>query len=257
MVTGIFSRSTWKRYLSPSPAVTASLRVCQPDRSVSHVAGVEDSLGDHVVLGAVVLVIKVDHLADTSLHQHLRALVTREERDVDGSGGHVLERSAIIEDRIGLGVHDVVVLVKERVLVGPPGKLVIIDPGGRTVVAHGENSVVGVCDAGSDLRIRVLAPQARRNCHAHEELVPRNDVRTLTGHGVPPLDAMRQHGYQVNILAAHRYHGLGTTKIPESPVELVSEQPSTLRGCKVLVKEPIPNKSLENLVHLSPNSEST
>lgn len=130
----------------------------------------------------MVLVIQVDDLADTCLYEHLGTFLAGEEGHVDRRPVHVLERSPVVEDGIGLRVDDVVVLVVQGVLRALPGKLVVGDAGGRAVVAYREDALMDVGDAGPDLRVGVLASEARRNGDTHEELVPRDDVRALAGH---------------------------------------------------------------------------
>ena len=70
-----------------------------------------------------------------------------------------------------------------RLMLLPPGELVVVQARGRAVVADGEYAVVGVRDAGAHLRVGVLAAQARGYGGLHEELVPADDVSALARHG--------------------------------------------------------------------------
>ncbi len=84
--------------------------------TIRYAAAVQDVLGDEVVLGAAILVVEIDDLADPRLHQGLGALMAREERHVNDGSGHVLEGAPVVENRVGLGMDDVVVLVMQRVV---------------------------------------------------------------------------------------------------------------------------------------------
>ena len=101
-------------------------------------------------------------------------------RHVDRGALKVAQAAAVVEHGVCLGVHHVVVLVLERVVRGAPGKIVVVEGRGRPVIAHREDAVVRACNASAHLRIGVFAPELCGNCHAHEELVPTDDVLALS-----------------------------------------------------------------------------
>ena len=81
------------------------------DLAVADAAGVENAATDAAVVGVGVLIVQVDNLAHAHLRQDLGAVMAREQRDVDRGTLKVLERAAVVEHGVGLGMDYVVVLV--------------------------------------------------------------------------------------------------------------------------------------------------
>ena len=103
-----------------------------------------------------VLIVQIDNLAHTYLRQDFGTVVAREQRDVDRGTLKVLERAAVVEHGVGLGMNYVVMLVLQRVIARAPREKVVVERRGRTVVAHRKNAVVGAGDARAHLRIGIL-----------------------------------------------------------------------------------------------------
>ena len=140
---------------------------------------------DLVVDRTLILVVEVDDLADACLRQELCALMAGEKRHIDRRALHVLQAPPEVQDRVCLGVHDIAMLVIQRIVRGAPREIVVVDSGRGAVIADAQDAVVRVSDAGTDLGIGILAAELCRDSDPHEELVPRDDISALVRHGQP------------------------------------------------------------------------
>lgn len=130
------------------------LRSLQLNLAILHPCGIEHPTGCAHGGGIVILVGEVDNLLDTRLDNRLCTLVAGEQTNVYGRSCEAL--STGIEDSIQLCVYNVLVLGLAKRLVSVPGELIVRTSLRKSVVACGEDSLVTVNDAGTNLSAGIL-----------------------------------------------------------------------------------------------------
>ena len=99
--------------------------IIENDLAVRHAAALQNILRNEVVFRSVVLVVEIDDLADARLNKRLRTLMAGEQRHVDRSMSHILQGAAVVENRVRLGMDNIVVLVMQGVVSGAPRKVIV------------------------------------------------------------------------------------------------------------------------------------
>lgn len=118
--------------------------------------GFEHTLRGNVGFGAVVFVTIIDDFGDAGLDQSLGAFVAGEKGRINTGTFHV--RSGIIQNGVQLGMAYIVVLGLKLIAFTLPGILIVGAALRHAVITDREDAVVGAYDAGTDARVRILAP---------------------------------------------------------------------------------------------------
>ena len=91
--------------------------------------------------------------------------------------------AGIVEDGVEFGMADINILGVQGITLPVPGHFVVVTPDGHTIIAHGQNFMIGADDAGPHLGVVVLAPLSGEKGDAHKIFVPGNIILSLhTGH---------------------------------------------------------------------------
>ncbi len=130
--------------------------------------------GRDKVLPAGIFVRQVDDLTDAGLDDGLAAFIAGEQCCIDLAAAQV--HTDIIQDGIELCMTNIGILGLEKSALVLPGKIIIADAGGQTVIAYAYNFILLVHNTGAHLGRGVLAALPGKQGHAHEVFVPGNIV---------------------------------------------------------------------------------
>lgn len=116
----------------------------------------EHALRCDVGFCAVVFVTVIDDFGDAGLNQGFGAFVAGEKGCINAGTLHI--RSGIIQNGVQLGMAYIVILGLKLIAFTLPGILIVGAALRHAVITDREDAVVGAYDAGTDARIRILAP---------------------------------------------------------------------------------------------------
>ena len=123
-----------------------------------------------------IFVVIVNHFSNSTLNDCLCTFVAREQRDIQAATAQICN---IVQNGIQFCMADKWILGFQECAFPFPWHRIISTTSWHSIVSNRYNSIFRIHNAGTDLRMVILAALCRKQCHTHKVFIPTQIIHSF------------------------------------------------------------------------------